>query len=204
MTEFQVEYELIGNESAKRTYILLHGFYENASMIKERLLKFLPKDSNILIPNACFPVPKRRPKGWELYFSWYFFNEKTNEFYIEYDFPAGVLEKLVGQLNLNALPITIIGYSQGGYLSPFLAERLLSCDQVIGLGCSYKFDLLKKSSHYKIDAIHGRLDDKVDPLNAEDCFNKLPSQMRGSFNMLEESAHELDQSFFSKLQKLLA
>ena len=203
VTNFQVEYDLITSKTAKRTYILLHGFYENASIIREKILHLLPEDSNILIPNACFPVAKRRPEGWKLYFSWYFYNEKTNEFYIEYDFPAGVLEKLIDQLKLNSLPITIIGYSQGGYLSPFLAERLSSCDQVIGLGCSYKYDLLKEVDHYKIDAIHGKIDDKVDPINAENCFNKLSTKHKGTFHMLENTGHELDQSFIKKLQELL-
>lgn len=198
-----MEYDLISPPGATRTYVLLHGFYENAPIIKEKLLPLLPKDANVLIPNGCFPLPKRRPVGWDLYFSWYFFDEATQNFYVEYDFPAGVLEKLVKQLGLDNNPITIIGYSQGGYLSPFVAERLPSCDQVIGLGCSYKFDMLDKASHYKINAIHGDADDKVDPINAQNCFSKLDPQIKGEFTMLPKVGHELNDLFYDQIRKLI-
>lgn len=198
-----MEYDLTTSPEAERTYIILHGFYENAPIIKEKLEPLIPKGSNILIPNGCFPLPKRRAEGWELYFSWYFFDEVTQNFYVEYDFPAGVLEKLVGQLGLDQLPITIIGYSQGGYLSPFLAERLPNCDRVIGLGCSYKFDMLKDSDHYKIYGIHGAKDDKVDPSNAENCFNKLNQKIKGDFTLLPDVAHDLGPEFYEKLNTYL-
>lgn len=199
-----MEYDLITSPKPTQTFILLHGFYENAPIIKEKLLSLIPKDANVLIPNGCFPLPKRRANGWELFFSWYFFDEVSQNFYVEYDFPAGVLEKLVNQLGLGELPITIIGYSQGGYLSPFLAERLPTCEKVIGLGCSYKFDMLKDSSHFKIDGIHGDADDKVDPINAQNCFDKLDSKIKGQFSMLPDVGHALDEEFLDEIKKILS
>jgi predicted esterase len=203
-TEFPMEYDLITSPEAKRTYILLHGFYESAAIIKEKLLSLIPTDSNILIPNGCFPLPKRRAHGWDIFFSWYFFDEATQSFYVEYDFPAAVLEKLVKQLGLESAPITIIGYSQGGYLSPFLAERLPACDKVIGLGCSYKFDMLEKTSHYTIDGIHGDADNKVDPVNAQNFFNKLDSKIKGNFTVLPGVGHELNDLFFKAIKQIIS
>ncbi|MBK25814.1 MAG: hypothetical protein CME70_17575 [Halobacteriovorax sp.] len=206
-TDFQMEYDLRLDSNAKRNYLVLHGFYENASIIKEKLEPLIPKDSNLLIPNGCFPLPKRKSPamggGWDLFFSWYFFDESSQSFYVEYDFPAGILEKLVVKLGLEKLPLTIIGYSQGGYLSPFVAERLSNCDQVIGIGCSYKFDMLKDSSHYKIEGIHGSADDKVDPVNAKTCFSKLDSKIKGEFIMLENQGHKLSKEFYSKISLIL-
>lgn len=202
--DFQMEYDLIEAPNAKRNYLILHGFYENAPIIKEKLLPLIPKDSNILIPNGCFPLPKKRTSGWELFFSWYFFDEATQSFYVEYDFPAGVLEGLVKQLKLDKLPLTVIGYSQGGYLSPFVAERLENCDQVIGLGCSYKHDLLNSSTHYIVNGIHGAKDDKVDPVNAQKCFEKLDKLgIKGEFTLLPDVGHDLGLEFYEKLSSYL-
>lgn len=199
-----MEYDLTTHPEAKRNYLVLHGFYENSSIIKKNLSSVLPEKANILIPNGCFPLPKRRPDGWELFFSWYFFDEKTQTFYVPYKFPAEALEKLVKQLKFDELPLTIIGYSQGGYLSPFVGERLPNCDTVIGLGCSYKHDMLQKSSHYKIHGIHGSADDKVDPINAENCFNQLDKLgIKGEFTMLPNIGHELEANFLDKLSSYL-
>lgn len=202
-TEFQMEYDLTLSDKADRNYLILHGFYENAPIIKSKLFSLIPENSNILIPNGCFPLPKRRAEGWELFFSWYFFDEKTGQFYIEYDFPAGILEKLCAQLLPNDLPLTIIGYSQGGYLSPFVASRIPSCDKVLSLGCSYRHELLTGSQHFKIDGIHGSIDDKVDPVNAKKCFDSLPKKLKGSFKMLENVAHDLDSKFLEQISSNL-
>lgn len=198
-TEFQMEYDLSTSKSATRNFLVLHGFYENAPIIKSKLFSLIPKESNILIPNGCFPLPKRRSEGWELFFSWYFFDEKKQEFYVEYDFPAAVLEKLCEQLLPSNLPLTIIGYSQGGYLSPFVAERIPSCDKVLSLGCSYRHELLKGSRHYKIDGLHGDQDDKVDPINAQRCFEGLPPEVKGSFTLLKDLSHDLDSEFLKQI-----
>lgn len=198
-----MEYDLTLSDKATRNFLILHGFYESAPIIKEKLFSLIPKNSNILIPNGCFPLPKRRPDGWELFFSWYFYDEKKQEFYIEYDFPAGVLEKLCDQLLPSELPLTIIGYSQGGYLSPFVAERISNCDKVLCLGSSYRFELLKDSSHFKIDGVHGELDDKVDPLNAKNCFKQLDKKIKGSFNLLKDVSHELDSKFLEVISSKL-
>jgi predicted esterase len=202
-TEYQMEYDLTLCDKASRNYLILHGFYESAPIIKKKLFSLIPKNSNILIPNGCFPLPKRRPDGWELFFSWYFFDEKTQAFYIEYSFPAGVLEKLYNQLLPNDLPLTIIGYSQGGYLSPFVAEKIKACDQVLTLGCSYRHELLNGSKHFKINAIHGAIDDKVDPINAKKCFDQLPSELKGTFEMLEDVGHELEIKFLDRISSNL-
>ncbi len=202
-----MEYDLRLDSKAKRNYLILHGFYENSSLIKSKLEHLIPKESNLLIPNACFPLPKRRSPakggGWDLYFSWYFFDESSQSFYVEYDFPAGILEKMIKELNLDKLPLTIIGYSQGGYLSPFVAERLPNCDQVIGIGCSYKYNMLSEANHYKIEGIHGRIDDKVDPKNAGECFSKLNSEIKGEFHMLENEGHDLSEHFYNKISLIL-
>ncbi len=198
-----MEYDLSTSDIATRNFLVLHGFYENAPIIKEKLFSLIPKNSNILIPNGCFPLPKRRSDGWELFFSWYFYDEKKQEFYVEYDFPAGVLEKLCQQLLPSDLPLTIIGYSQGGYLSPFVAERIPSCDKVLSLGCSYRFELLKDSSHFKVEGIHGAQDDKVDPGNAEKSFHKLDKKIKGSFNLLNEVTHDLDSKFLEAISSKL-
>ena len=198
-----MEDDLSVSPDAKRTYLILHGFYESAPIIKKNLGHLLPKDANILIPNGCFPLPKRRPGGWEMFFSWYFFDEKTQEFYVEYEFPASVLEELVNSLGLADLPITIIGYSQGGYLSPFVAERLPTCDHVIALGCSYRHELLSSAHHYRVDGIHGDADDKVDPINAEKCFSGLDPKIKGQFIKLEGVGHDIEENFFNEISKLL-
>lgn len=198
-----MEYDYIEHPSASQNFILLHGFLENAPIIKEKILPLIPEKSNILIPNGCFPIPKKRAHGWELYFSWYFFDNKTNSFYVDYKFPSSVLEKLYHVVTKVNLPLTIIGYSQGGYLAPFVAERLMSCHKVVVLGASYKYDLLQKKDHYKIYGLHGKEDDKVDPRNASECFEKLEKAQKGKFELIPRVGHDLNPSFLSHISKLL-
>lgn len=191
-------------KGAKEVYLLLHGFGETAKVISKRIKKVLPKDQIILSPNGFFPIPQRTEEGFKMGYAWYFFDPVKHIYYIDYDVPATFLENLLKKLNIDNLPLTIIGYSQGGYLAPFVGQKLNSTKHVIGINCNYKYEMYEYPVNFRIDALNGMKDDMVDPFNAQKSFEKLKEKgIEGSFFGLEEEDHRLSKAFLDKIQDLI-
>ncbi len=199
---FPMDY--FSNECAnpKRVIFLLHGYGESGKKIFNRLIDFLPKDALVIAPNGPFPLPEKLEDGYKVSYAWYFYNKFTGEFLIDYDFPSELLKNLWLELNLK-LPLTVIGYSQGGYLAPFVGEKIVDTNQVIGVNCRFRYDRLKNLK-FKLYGIHGKNDDTVDPIMAFESFEVLKRKgISGDFYTLENEGHRLTNPFKEKIQKLL-
>jgi predicted esterase len=168
---------------AKQIIVLLHGYAESGERIFARLEEALPADSVILAPNAPFPIPERKSNGeYRIGFSWYFFNSPTNEYFIDMSVAIAAIKNAINALGLSVpLPVRIIGFSQGGYLAPFLARELGHAAQVIGIGSEYLTDdliqaeLTKDSGlkQMRLDSVHGVKDELVSHGKAQASFNSL-------------------------------
>ncbi len=184
--------------------LLLHGYGESSQKIYKRLIDYLPKDALVIAPNGPFPSPSPTDDGYKISFAWYFFDNKKGEFFIDYDLPSELLKNLFIQLNLKDLPLTIIGYSQGGYLAPFVGEKISQTKHVIGVNCRFRFDKLPDKLNFKIDGIHGEQDESVDPLRAKESFGVLKERgATGDFYILKNEGHRLTIGFREKIQELL-
>ena len=196
------DFHLQGNKKAKRIYLLLHGYEQNCDVITSSLTSSLPEDSLILAPNGPFPLPKKTPDGLLLKFAWYFYDNIRNTYHIDYKLPATILKGLVQSLHMDNIPMTVIGFSQGGYLAPFVGNMISSVDHVIGIACRFCHERLGKIN-FKIDGIHGMQDLIVDPKRAKASHEKLIQQgSRGEFLLFDEG-HKLGSKFKASVKKIV-
>lgn len=188
----------------KRVILLLHGYGEKAQKIFKRLIEYLPKDSLVIAPNGPFPLPVKTEDGYKLSFAWYFFDPIKDKFFIDYELPSELLKNFYQQLDLPNLPLTIIGYSQGGYLSPLVGAKIPQTNHVIGINCRFRYDKLENGINFKLDGIHGKLDEVVDPNRAKESFEILKKRgIKGNFYFIENEGHLLSEPIKEKIQELL-
>jgi predicted esterase len=188
----------------KRVILLLHGYGEKAQKIFKRLIEYLPEDSLVIAPNGPFPLPVKTEDGYKLSFAWYFFDPIKDKFFIDYELPSELLKNFYQKLELPNLPLTIIGYSQGGYLAPLVGAKIPQTNHVIGINCRFRYDKLGQDINFKLDGIHGKSDDVVDPIRALESFEILKKRgIKGNFYYIENQGHLLTEPIKEKIQELL-
>lgn len=188
----------------KRVYLLLHGYQQEGDFIFKKLRKSLPEDSVIIAPNGPFMVPVKKRDQFSAKFAWYFFDPKQKSYYINYEPAANFLKSILIEMDLIRKPLTIIGYSQGGYLAPKVAEIIPSTDTVIGLACCYRgkrFDFRQNILYHQINSKHDLV---VEYLGAREEFLNLREKGNlGQFITLENSGHRLDDVYVQELEKII-
>ena len=114
--EIEFDYFSVERKDPKELFLLLHGFSQRGESLLKKLLPILPKDAAILSPNAPFPAPFKTDSGYLEAYAWYFYLAKENKFVIPPGPAIKALKNLITKLGYEKLPLTIIGFSQGGYL----------------------------------------------------------------------------------------
>ncbi len=189
--------------------LLLHGFNERAQRIFRKTLEAIPENLTLVVPNAPFPMPRRvHDQAGDYYkigYAWYFYDDLKDEFLIDYSYPSAWLNSLIKTMGLDQRPMIIIGYSQGGYLAPFVGEACSNTKKVIGINCRFRDDMLSSNPpSYPLFALHGDNDDKVCPVRAQASFEKLKAQgYQGDFKLMAGKGHELDQDVCEELKQLI-
>lgn len=159
---YLVDYQSIINSGATKVGIILHGYAQNSQVIKESLQELIKDTSfNWFIPNGIFPMPKQVANEVKYRFAWYFFDGIKEKYFIDFSYPTAVLKEFLNLSNPNKLPVTVIGYSQGGYLAPFLGQAMQEVEKVISINANYRFDMLEEVFNFKFYAVHGQDDDVV-------------------------------------------
>lgn len=148
-------------ESASEVILLLHGLGERGKRIFRKLISFMPENALILAPNGPFPIQRNKENRSDFGFSWYFYDKFENSYFINQDLAKNWIRDLLNIENPNKLPVRIIGFSQGGYLAPVVANYIPEADLVIGLSCEFKSSFFIKKPHYALVAVHGEKDDVV-------------------------------------------
>ena len=135
--------------------------------------------------------------------------QKIN-FLIDYDIPCQFLAHFLKQINIHNRPITIIGYSQGGYLCPFLSEKNILIKHILGINCSYRED--------KLNQIYQRIDLKLDLINSDQDHiidyplskkryqkikQRLPSSCSGKHILLKNQSHKITSQTIVEIKRLL-
>jgi predicted esterase len=200
-----VDFQTAGNPDSSKIAILLHGYGQNSDIIKEDLKELLDLDYYWIIPNGVFPMPKKRADGISYKFAWYFYDTQEQKYYIDFKYPCAVLSGLVDQVDNKDRPVTIVGYSQGGYLSPFLGQAIERTQKVIGINCNYRYDMLESEFNFDLYSIHGNSDPIVDYDNSKNSFaqlkNKLSSESR--YITIDKGTHSISEDFITELRSLL-
>ncbi len=183
----------------------LHGYGQSAEDLYKLIESALPKKSTLLLPNGPYPLPGKARTIESLGFAWYFYDAKSSEYYVPYKIPANLVKDLVAHLNLSQRKKIIIGYSQGGYLAPFLAQELNDVEKVICLNSSFRPDLMDDLKHdFLVHAINGEDDDMVNPLEAKNKHAKLQKyNCHGEFTLLKDTNHRINEEMLLKLKTYL-
>ena len=189
--------------------LLLHGYSESGKVIFERLEKYLPESAAIVSPNGVFPFAQRkggdtRKIEHEMGYSWYFYDFKTDEYIIDMETAIQYCVGLIRQLDLDKLPLRIVGFSQGGYLAPFVGLSSTKTQQVIGIACRFLEDELPQVPSFRMDAVHGDRDDVIEIAGAQESHRRLIQKgVRGRFITVSNTEHRLTLEVREKVRELL-
>jgi len=148
-------------ESPSEVILLLHGLGERGKRIFRKLLPFLPKGALIIAPNGPFPIQRNKQHKLEFGHSWYFYDKIEKKYFINQDLAKFWLRDLLKIENPNSLPVTIIGFSQGGYLAPLAGKEIAETKLIIGLACEFRTTLIQEKLPFEMVAIHGEEDEII-------------------------------------------
>lgn len=174
--------------SPERLAIFLHGFADHGGSFLRRLFpKGWPSELDnvgLLAPNGLFPVPVRTEEGWREAYSWYFFDEAKMRMLISPDFAVSGIKMLLRQYGLEGIPKTIIGFSQGGFLAPYLAKHIEGVSEIIAVGSGFRADFYEvlPADKIRLTAIHGD-QDEIFPIAAAEKSHRhiLDLGFKGDF-----------------------
>lgn len=201
-----IEYEQAFFTNALEDYdhviLALHGYQQSGEFLYKRLEKHLEAEKTLIIcPNGPFLLPTKKNEAWIDTYSWYFFDPLKKSFYINYEPSAKLISQLLDQLNILKKEVTLIGYSQGGYLSPKVAELNSNIKRVIGLACIFRGERFKLKKDCEYYQIHGTKDDVVDIQEAKEEFDNLNIPKKQFLTI--EADHLLTSNYFEKLKTIL-
>jgi predicted esterase len=145
-------------ENPKQVILLLHGLGERGRRIYRKLGPYLPDDALILAPNGPFPLNHEGDN--RMGYTWYFYSRAEQRYVLNQDMARSWIKELLGLKNPGKLPLTIIGFSQGGYLAPLVGHDAAETKLVIGLGCEFRQSLVTHMPAFRLEGIHG-LNDTV-------------------------------------------
>jgi predicted esterase len=188
--------------------VLLHGYEESGDRILGKLAPALPPGAWVVAPNGPFPLPRKVGDGYKLGFAWYFYVSARGEYYIDMELSIGIIDTLIRELGAEALPKRVIGFSQGGYLAPFVGQRLRNTRQVVGLACDFLHEELGLLAPlpFPVDGLCGSADKIISPEEARRTFEALTPHCRvaGRFEALLNSEHKIDDAFVEGLKRRIA
>lgn len=198
-----VTYALRPASQPKGICLLLHGYLQTGHDILKLMAPYLPQDWTLLAPNGLFPVAQGQGQQIHLRYSWYFFNPNTNEYLISMEPACQYLKAFMSSHSSNGLPVKVIGYSQGGYLAPVAAQALPTVQQVIGINCRFRAEILREPLSFRLDGIHGLDDVLVDPNRARQCHQDVMNKGNaGEFVGVEKAGHRFTAPMGAALQAI--
>lgn len=151
-------------ENPSEVILLLHGLGERGKRIFRKLLPYLPKEALVIAPNGPFPIQRNKTSKIEFGHSWYFYDKIEKQYFINQDLAKFWLRDLLKIENPKSLPVTIIGFSQGGYLAPLAGKEITETKLIIGLACEFRTTLIHEKLPFEMVAVHGE-EDQIIPMS---------------------------------------
>jgi predicted esterase len=180
-------------ENPKEVILLLHGLGERGKRIYRKLLKCLPQDALVIAPNGPFPIRRNKSDRMDFGHSWYFYDKFERKYFITQDLAKYWLRDLLKIENEKGLPVTIIGFSQGGYLAPVAGKEIAETRLIIGLACEFRSNLILEKPSFPLVAVHGAKDEIVPLSSALTEREKLTQTgIPVDFHIIENAAHEIN------------
>lgn len=189
---------------AREVFLLLHGLGERGKRIYRKLLSILPETSLIIAPDGPFPIPRPKEGRMSYGHSWYFYDKFEREYYVTQDLAKYWLRDLLKIENPGNLPVTIIGFSQGGYLAPLAGKEINETKLVIGLACEFRTTLIKGKLSFPMIGIHGAQDEVVSPDSALSEVKALKENGHDvEFIQVKETGHEITVLMANEVKNVL-
>lgn len=191
--------------------LLLHGYSQTAEKMLLHCGAAIPPEYAVISLSGPFPIPERTRKPspqWKLGYAWYFYDNETDRYVVDMsialEFCSGVVLRLSAERGWDSLPLTIVGFSQGGYLAPFVGRAIARTRAVIGIGCRFREEEIQGDLPFKLDAIHGLSDETISPRESKESFERLKSRtLGGEWQGLEGIGHVINHEVQAALEALL-
>jgi predicted esterase len=199
-------YHLSG-PSGKGLVICMHGYQDHALSMVRRLGWWGDNSQlpfQVLAINGPFPVPIWTEQGFKEAYSWYFRDTYGNLAFLSPDMTAGRLHFLLRDLGLSDATKVLFGFSQGGYMCPYLASHIENVKGIVGYGCGYDAEIYARCKPMMVQAIHGDKDERIpfEPVREE--FSKLVSDRhRGEFHLVPNLTHRVEASAEPLVRRLV-
>lgn len=191
-------------DSPREIYLLLHGLGERGKRIFRKLLPYLPEDALVIAPNGPFPIRRDKADRMDFGHSWYFYDKVEKKYFINQDLAKYWLRDLLKTENPGGLPVTIIGFSQGGYLAPLAGKEIKETKLIIGLACEFRTTLITEKLPFPMVAIHGDKDEIVSLNSALAESEKLKEiGIQVDFRIVKDTAHEITSEMALEVKNVL-
>lgn len=195
--------------SPRELCVLLHGHSETGQKILGKLESALPEDTVIVAPNGPFPIVEWVGTDWKkrqakYTFCWHFYEPASDAYFISPETALAHIERGLKALGYADLPKRIIGFSQGGYLATYAAQRLTRVEQVIAIGCEFLPDEIREGSPFRLDGVFGAKDHIVKQNVALSSHAEAVKRTRGGeVFQIPDLIHEIDQRVVAKVADLV-
>ena len=191
-------------ENPQEVFLLLHGLQERGKRIFRKLLPYLPQNSLVIAPNGPFPLPRVKEGRISYGHSWYFYDKFEQKYFLNQDLAKFWLRDLLTIENPNNLPVTIIGFSQGGYLAPLVGKEIKETKLVIGLACEFRTTLIQEKLTFPMEAVHGEHDEIITPTSALNEIQKLKEfGINIGWHSVKDTTHEITAQMGKTVEMLL-
>lgn len=185
-----VTYSESGVYDAEETFLLLHGWQQRGQVVLDKLRPYCPDHVRLVAPDAPFPVPHQGPDGRRIGFGWYIFDPATQIYHVPMTNAVTMMRAFMAAVCPSARKVRVLGYSQGGYLAPFVAQELTNIVQVIGINCRFRDEALTDTLPFRLDAVHGEQDTLVDPSRSMQSHCQIiKNGTHGVFHPVADAGH---------------
>ncbi|MGB0453497.1 MAG: hypothetical protein ACPGJV_07260 [Bacteriovoracaceae bacterium] len=192
--------------------LYLHGFGQTAEQFS-KIIEPILTDKDLIL-NAPFPIPNIFEKKIDFAsmrsdfrFTWYFYNKENDTYLIKMDSALEYIQTLLQSLNLLDHKFNIIGYSQGGYLAPFLGQALKNVSKVLSCHASLREDKLFSEKAQKLPfsfyQINANQDEFIDNELAKERFNLAKEKFSEAQFIEVNSKHRIKSETLEAISKIL-
>lgn len=185
--------------------ICLHGYQDHALSMLRRI-GWWDKDLpfQVLAINGPFPVPSWTGDGFKEAYSWYFRDSRADIMLVHPTTTAQALRALIDDLGFKDTPKVIFGFSQGGYMAPYLTSQLINVRGIIGLGCGYFREAYEQCPPVLVHAVHGDADERISMSGARADFEKIRQfGHTGAFHEVAGLTHKVEYSVEPLIRQLV-
>ena len=183
--------------------VLIHGFAQSGRQFYSSVSTVL-ENYNVLALDAPWPFVRRVDGEIDMTYSWYFFDKRSNHYLtplsLAVDYASEIVSKVVPESTVKIL----IGYSQGGYVVPYLLGRVPGVSKAITINSRWRSeDLQLKGWEGRAYCLNSEEDQLIDAQRAKTCFDEIVRQgVKGQF-ITVSGGHEINAPVLNELQGLL-